>query len=242
MVGRRSLFRIFVLGTLLLTLAPPSGIVHAADCSGSPACKKYYQWDGGTIGAYQKMDIYSWLGCYMGCSWVQKGMWVKYNPTGTYIFAGIEKTQTTYLRYLYTIYQVSNGVRYYYITDVSFNDVSLETQVYREPSGNPMRVMFRSENLYIDYITPVTETLWDVIQIGTRMSAISGSAEIPYYNSREHWWRCGCNGVWYYQSNDGNPFSQGNAFTINQAWQVPPHVPGSNGGTYESWCDYPNCP
>ena len=232
-------------GVIALTTSTPNAL--AADCS-SP-CKRYNQWSGGTSGGFQFVDL-SPVICSTGCSWVQRGMWTKYSGTGTYIFAGVESTQTTD-NYVYTVFKNSTGIVYHYAgsVDIRGDDGVQLTVSYNTNYGKQqVRIIsFRGNGPSgnVDFIdqTTATETLWDVLQTGTRIQSISGASGVSPYTTRFHKWQCqSCGYTWNFQTNDGGFLSQGNAGNMVHAWQVPPHVPGSDGGIYETWCNSPNCP
>jgi hypothetical protein len=239
---------LLILTSLPMLMAPNTPITYAADCSGT--CKKYNQWGGGTAGGYQQIDVgFSDTQCYTGCSWVQKGMWTKNNSTGTYIFVGPEQTQTAQ-RYMYIVYKPSTGPVYYYINQsISSREEYAFLTIYRY--GSSQRVTVASfhnggeQNVSFGTQTTATEILWDYIHTGTRIGSISSAAGVYYYNTSYHnWlcWSCAPGGVWYTQSNDGLFLSQGDTSRMYHSWLVAPHEPGSLGGTYEAWCNAPNCP
>lgn len=230
----------------MLLLSTPSP-AYAEDCT--PTCKKYIQWNGGTAGGWQNISINIYgAQCLTGCSWIQKGMWVKNNSTSTYIFVGMEITQTSN-RYLYIVSKTSTGGPIYnYIGDVDRNDYQADVTVYRY--GFTQRVTLVSyvpggQRLGFGRQTTADEVLWDLIHTGTRIMSISGAADVDLYNTwYHHWmcWTCAPGGVWYTQTSDGQALSQGNASRMYQGWYIPPHLPDSLGGTYEAWCDAPYCP
>jgi hypothetical protein len=236
---------------LLISLLPSPATAFDPTVSCSP-CKSYNQWTGGTSGAYERLDPHPMPDCSQGgCEWVQKGMWTKYNATGNYIFLGTRRVYSpwgifdpSHYRYMYTVFKPSGGTYDTYIDIVNTNPNDSNAGLYVYSSGGSQRVALYST--YVSYgpvSTTITESLWDVLQTGTRLHGSTYAVGYNPYTTRYHQWRCqSCGDIWVYQSSNGTFLTQGNPTAMGQLWQVQPSQPNSQGGVYYAYCYTGQCP
>jgi hypothetical protein len=233
-VGTPALLILGAVIWLSLLVANPQ-VANAANCT-SP-CKVYVQWSGGTSGGQEEIEPNPIPTCNLvdGCNWVQKGMWVKLNSTGNYIFLGAQRDSSGY-KYMLDVYKPASGIARTYIDNVDGGDPHAALFVY---SNNGYQQVTLSSD-YVGYgpePTSITDSLWDVVQTGTRLSASGSDAIYGAYHTTKHMWRCqSCGNTWVYQTNNGSELVQGSPSGMVDYWQVQPSQSGSNGGTYYAYC------
>jgi hypothetical protein len=160
-----------------------------------------------------------------------------------YIFTGVKKNTSVY-KYVYHVFRPSTGIVEYYWTDVSNSDYEIELTVYydREVRLNKVGYFAFGSNRTNTFTTNASESLWDVLQTGMRISATSNTVvQSRFYTDRHHWLCGSCGDVWYYQTSNGNRYSQGPSVPSWADWWDPPPSASNTGGVYYSECPS-NCP
>ncbi len=235
-----------LISPMLVIISTP--VAYAANCT-SP-CKKDAQWSGGAVGAQERMvNLDSTPGCYTGCVWIQRGLYVKNSSTGTYMFLGTETTPNG-SNYIYTVWHPNSFTHIILFpeTAVTPSGYAFYTVLYGNTPYGPSMVIYLdvyydsyNEQWFYDGGTPMTENVVDTIQTGARIYASSATAAYVPYRTTDHSWACGsCQYTWYNQVTDGTFVVIGSSYALYQTWDVHP-APGNNGGTYYNSC-YGPCP